>query len=123
MPCLPAGEAGQGRPAGGGAAPAAGQPEAAGGVADGRRPAAHLHRVVLQHRGQEGLGTPRRLQPRAWSQPSLRRREAPAARSVWHRAPAGGAARARDPGVKMNVLPCRDECNPGVRVDFSFRRY
>lgn len=67
-PCLPAGEAGQGGPAGGGAAPAAGQPEAAGGVADGGRPAAHLHRVVLQHRGQEVLagrppGPPRRLQP------------------------------------------------------------
>lgn len=54
---VPAGEAGQGRAAGRGAAPAGAQPAAAGGVADGRRPAAQVHRVVLQHRGQEVLAS------------------------------------------------------------------
>lgn len=94
--CLPAGEAGQGGAAGGGAAPAAGQPAAAGGVADGRGPAAHLHGVVLQHRGQEVLASPsprtpgglqsRVSQARGFSR-TFTSREVSAVRSVWHRAP------------------------------------
>ena len=52
---LPPGEAGQGRAAGRGAAPEAGQPSAAGRVTDGRGPAAQVHGVVLQHRRQEAV--------------------------------------------------------------------
>ena len=53
-----AGEAGQGSAAGGGTAPAAGQPATAGGVADGCGPAAQVHRVVLQHHRQEAVTRP-----------------------------------------------------------------
>lgn len=54
LPLCP-GKGGQGDPAGGGAAPEAGQHASAGGEPDGGRPAQEVHRVVLPHHRQEAL--------------------------------------------------------------------